>query len=45
MFPNMVTRVMSAWMAMMAVFCSRPFTFPQWLKSMVATDELEETNE
>jgi hypothetical protein len=43
MFPNLWTRVMSAWMAMMAVFCSRSFRFPQWLKGMVATDRLEET--
>jgi hypothetical protein len=28
MFPNLWTRVMSAWLAMMAVFCSKSFTFP-----------------
>ena len=42
MFPNLWTRVMSAWMAMMAVFCSKSFTFPEWLKSRVATDGLRE---
>jgi hypothetical protein len=30
MFPNLWTRVMSAWMAMMAVFCSKSFSFPRW---------------
>jgi hypothetical protein len=45
MFPNLWTRVMSAWLAMMAVFCSKSFTFPQWLKGMVARDRLEETKE
>ena len=43
MFPNLWTRVMSAWLAMMAVFCSKSFTFPQWLKGMVARDGLEQT--
>src|SRR5215469_4242323 len=42
MFPNLWTRVMSAWLAMMAVFGSKSFTFPRWLKSMVATDGLRE---
>jgi len=41
MFPNLWTRVMSAWMTMMAVFCSKSFTFPQWLKGMAATDRIE----
>lgn len=45
MFPNLWTRVMSAWLAMMAVFCSKSFTFPQWLKGMVATDGFRETTE
>jgi hypothetical protein len=44
-FPNLWTRVMSAWLAMMAVFCSKSFTFPQWLKGMVATDGFRETTE
>jgi hypothetical protein len=43
MFPNLWTRVMSAWLAMMAVFCSKSFTFPQWLKGIVARDRLEQT--
>jgi len=42
MFPNLWTRAMSVWMAMMAVFCSKSFTFPRWLKGMVTTDELRE---
>jgi hypothetical protein len=42
MFPNLWTRVMSAWMAMMAVFCSKSFTFPKWLSSMAATDGVNE---
>ena len=29
-------------MAMMAVFCSKSFTFPQWLKSMIAADGWKE---
>jgi hypothetical protein len=42
MFPNLWTRVISAWIAMMAVFCSKSFTFPRWLKAMVTTDGLRE---
>jgi hypothetical protein len=42
MFPNLWTRVISAWIAMMAVFCSKSFTFPRWLKGMVTTDGLRE---
>jgi hypothetical protein len=42
MFPNLWTRVMSAWMGMMAVFCSKSFTFPQWLSNMLATEGLKE---
>ena len=42
MFPNLWTRVTSAWLAMMAVFCLKAFTFPKWLKCMVSTDGLEE---
>jgi hypothetical protein len=33
MFPNLWTRVMSAWIAMMAVFCVRAFTLPRILRS------------
>jgi hypothetical protein len=29
MFPNLWTRVMSAWIAMMAVFCAKSFVLPQ----------------
>jgi len=32
MFPNLWTRVMSAWIAMMAVFCARSFTLPSYLR-------------
>ena len=32
MFPNLWTRVMSAWVAMMAVFCARSFTLPSYLR-------------
>jgi hypothetical protein len=39
MFPNLWTRSMSAFMGMGAVFCSKSFIFPQWLKNMVATDD------
>jgi hypothetical protein len=44
-FPNLWTRVMSAWLAMMAVFCSKSFTFPRWLNFMVATDRFKESKE
>jgi hypothetical protein len=33
MFPNLWTRVMSAWIAMMAVFCATSFTLPPRLRS------------
>jgi hypothetical protein len=33
MFPNLWTRVMSAWIGMMAVFCSRSFVWPRILRS------------
>jgi hypothetical protein len=33
MFPNLWTRVMSAWIAMMAVFCAKSFTLPRLLRS------------
>jgi hypothetical protein len=45
MFPNLWTRVMSAWLAMMVVFCSKSFTFPQWLSNMAATDGVNEHKE
>ena len=32
MFPNLWTRVMSAWIAMMAVFCAGSFTLPNYLR-------------
>ncbi len=32
MFPNLWTRVMSAWIAMMAVFSARSFTLPTYLR-------------
>jgi len=33
MFPNLWARVMSAWIAMMAVFCAKSFTLPRLLRS------------
>ena len=33
MFPNLWTRVMSAWIGMMAVFCSKSFTLPRMFRS------------
>ena len=35
MFPNLWTRVMSAWIAMMAVFCAKSFSLPRGLRSSV----------
>jgi hypothetical protein len=32
MFPNLWTRVMSAWIAMMAVFCAKSFSLPTYLR-------------
>jgi hypothetical protein len=32
MFPNLWTRVMSAWIAMMAIFCTQSFTLPACLR-------------
>jgi hypothetical protein len=32
MFPNLWTRVMSAWIAMMAVFCVRSFSLPSYMR-------------
>jgi hypothetical protein len=33
MFPNLLTRVMSAWIGMMAVFCARSFALPRIFRS------------
>jgi hypothetical protein len=35
MFPNLWTRVMSAWIGMMAVFCSKSFALPRMFRSDV----------
>jgi len=36
MFPNLWTRVMSAWIGMMAVFCSKSFALPRMFRSDVS---------
>jgi hypothetical protein len=38
MFPNLWTRVMSAWIAMTAVFCAKSFTLPSYLRRGVSAN-------
>ena len=38
MFPNLWARVMTAWVGMMAVFCTKSFTLPRWLSTEVSPE-------
>jgi hypothetical protein len=39
-FPNLWTRVMSAWVGMMAVFCSKSFKLPSWFNKVAPSNDL-----